>query len=107
MSETMNHPDEDLIHDLADDSPAAAIAVAYGPTLAELELALAAERDRLRPETIATVEANLAILNGAIREIEAALAADPAHRGNLESLDGLYQTKLGVMEQVVSLASGA
>ena len=90
-----------------DDSPAAAIAVAYAPTLAELERALAVERDRLQPETVATLEANLAILNRAIRDIEAALAADPAHRANLESLDAMYQTKLGVLQQVVTLASGA
>jgi anti-sigma factor RsiW len=90
----------------ADDSPAAAIMVAYAPTLAELERALVVERDRLQPETIATLEANLALLNGAIREIEAALAADPAHKGNLESLDGMYQTKLDVLQQVVTLASG-
>jgi len=92
---------------VTDEAPAAAIAVAYAPTLAELERTLAVDRDRLQPETIATLDANLAILNSAIREIEAALAADPAHRGNLRSLDGMYQTKVGVLRQVVTLANGA
>jgi anti-sigma factor RsiW len=89
------------------ETPAGAIAVAYAPTVAQLERILAAERDRLQPETVATVEANLVILNQAIRDIEAALAADPAHRGNLESLDGMYQTKIDVLQQVLSLTSGA
>jgi anti-sigma factor RsiW len=96
-----------VVATIADDSPAAAITVAYAPTLAELERALVVERDRLQPETIATLDANLAILNSAIREIEAALAADPAHRGNLRSLDAMYQTKVNVLQQVVTLASGA
>jgi hypothetical protein len=90
----------------ADQPPATAIAVAYAPALAELERILAEQRTELQPETIATLEANLAILNQAIREIEAALAADPAHRGNLRSLEGMYQTKLGVLQQAVTLTSG-
>ena len=91
----------------AEQPPAAAIAAAYRPALAELERVLEAERGQLQPETVATLEANLAILDQAIREIEAALAADPGHRGNLKSLDGMYQTKLGVLQQVVTLTRGA
>jgi anti-sigma factor RsiW len=91
----------------AEPAPASAIAAAYAPTLAEFERILAAERDLLEPETVATVEASLAILNQAIRDIEAALAADPAHRSNLKSLETMYQTKLGVLQQVVTLTTGA
>src|SRR5258707_1896825 len=39
---------------------------------------LAAERERLRPETVALVERNLAIIDAAIAESRAALARDPA-----------------------------
>jgi anti-sigma factor RsiW len=88
-------------------APSVAIAAAYAPALGELERILATERARLQPETVATVEENLRILEQAIREIEAALASDPAHRGNLESLEGMYQTKLGVLRQVVTLTTGA
>jgi anti-sigma factor RsiW len=88
-------------------APGAAITVAYAPAVTELERLLAEERDRLRPETVAVLEANLEILNAAIREIETALEADPMHRGSLRSLDGMYQAKLDVLRQAVGLSSGA
>jgi len=45
----------------------------------ELGLILAAERGRLRPETVALLERNLAVIDGAIAESRAALARDPAN----------------------------
>ena len=86
---------------------ATVIAVAYAPVFAELEGILAEGRDRLQPETIATLETNLEILNEAIRDIREALAADSAHRSNLRSLDGMYQTKLGLLREAVTLSGGA
>ncbi len=83
------------------------IAVAYAPVFAELEALMAEGRDRLQPETVATLEANLEILDGAIRDIQEALAADPAHGGNLRSLDSMYQTKLGLLRQAIDLTRGA
>lgn len=91
---------------LPDESPAAAIAFAYAPGLDELERILGEGRGRLQPETIATLETNLEILNTAIRDIQAALDADPAHRGNLRSLGGMYQAKLDVLRQAVVLSRG-
>ena len=44
----------------------------------ELGLIFAAERERLRPETVALLERNLAIIDAAIAESRAALARDPA-----------------------------
>jgi len=44
----------------------------------ELGLIFAAERARLRPETVALLERNLAIIDAAIAESRAALARDPA-----------------------------
>ena len=90
-----------------EESPATAIAVAYAPALAELERILEEDRSQLQPETIATLETNLEILNTAIRDIQEALAADPVHRGNLRSLDGMYHAKLDVLRQVVALSQGA
>ena len=83
-------------------APATAIDVAYAPVFAELERTLTEGRSQLQPETIATLEANLEILNAAIREIHEALATDPANRGNLRSLDGMYQAKLGLLRQARS-----
>ena len=88
------------------DPPATSIASAYAPALTELEGILEQGRDRLQPETIATLEENLEILNTAIRDIQDALAADPAHRGNLRSLDGMYHAKLDVLRQAVVLSRG-
>jgi predicted anti-sigma-YlaC factor YlaD len=45
----------------------------------ELGLILAAERGRLQPETVALLERNLAVIDGAIAESRAALARDPAN----------------------------
>ena len=45
----------------------------------ELELILAAGRARLRPETVALLERNLAVIDTAITESRAALARDPAN----------------------------
>ena len=93
--------------DLALGDPVTAIDVAYAPVFAQLESTLAEGRSQLQPETIATLEANLDILNTAIRDIHAALASDPANRGNLRSLDGMYQAKLGLLRQAVTVTSGA
>ncbi len=45
----------------------------------ELEPTLATERERLRPETVALLERNLAVIDAAIAESRAALARDPAN----------------------------
>lgn len=49
----------------------------YAEAVAELEALLEERRERLDPETIRTVEQNLAILDQAIAEIRAALDQDP------------------------------
>lgn len=45
----------------------------------ELSRILAVERERLRPETVALLERNLAVMDAAIAESRAALARDPAN----------------------------
>lgn len=52
--------------------------LAYHAAVADLERTLDEGRDRLAPETMATIERSLAIIDQAITEAEAALAADPA-----------------------------
>ncbi len=53
----------------------------YDQATAALTSALALERDRLRPETVALLERNLGVIDAAIRESRDALARDP---GNVE-----------------------
>jgi anti-sigma-K factor RskA len=56
----------------------AAVQADFDRTASELALICAAERERLRPETVALLERNLAIIDAAIAESRAALARDPA-----------------------------
>ena len=83
---------------------AASIVGAYDPVLAEMERLLEEGRGRLLPETIATLEESLRIIDGAIGEVQDALASDPGHPGVLRSLEGAYQAKLRLLRQAVVLA---
>jgi len=56
----------------------AAVQADFDRTTGDLGLIVAAERERLRPETVALLERNLAIIDAAIAESRAALARDPA-----------------------------
>jgi anti-sigma factor RsiW len=65
----------------------------------DLEQALAEQRDRLAPATIATLERNLAVIDRAIEESRAALAADPANRDLRALLLGAHRQKLHLLER--------
>ncbi|HEU0300447.1 MAG TPA: zf-HC2 domain-containing protein [Longimicrobium sp.] len=75
----------------------------YEKAITELQAALQARRGQLAPQTVATVEANLRIIDQAIRESRAALAADPNRPELAEMLSDAYDTKLDVLRQAVSL----
>ncbi len=51
----------------------------YDQAVAELQQTLKANRSRLDPETVRTVEANLAVIDSAIEQARRALRADPAN----------------------------
>ena len=57
----------------------AAVQADFDRATNELSLILAAQRGGLRPETVALVERNLAVIDAAIAESRAALARDPAN----------------------------
>lgn len=80
---------------------------AYEPAIREMEEALASDRDRLRPETVQTLEENLRIIDEAIREAHEALAADPGSATAARSLNGMYDTKVQVLRQATRLLQGA
>jgi len=65
----------------------------------ELERVLTEHRDRLAPTTIATLEHNLAVIDQAIEESRAALAADPANRDLRALFLGAHRQKLDLLER--------
>jgi hypothetical protein len=66
----------------------------------ELSALLAGQRDKMQPETIAKVERNLAIIDGAIAEIRQALAEDPGNEALRQLLKASYGQKSALVRQV-------
>lgn len=75
----------------------------YEEAIADLESVLQSQRSRMAPQTAATIEANLRIIDKAIQESRAALAADPNSAELTRMLSDAYDTKLDVLRQAVSL----
>jgi anti-sigma factor RsiW len=75
----------------------------YEKAISDLETVLRTQRGRLAPQTAATLEANLRIIDQAIAESRAALAADPNSAELTHMLSDAYDTKLDVLRQAVSL----
>lgn len=75
----------------------------YEKAIADLQAVLNARRGELAPQTVATLEANLRIIDQAIRESRAALAADPSRPELTRMLTDAYDTKLDVLRRAVSL----
>jgi anti-sigma factor RsiW len=75
----------------------------YEKAISELEAVLQTQRGRMAPQTAATLEANLRIIDQAIAESRAALAADPNSAELTHMLSDAYDTKLDVLRQAVSL----
>jgi hypothetical protein len=79
------------------------LSASFTSARSNLEAELDFELDRLSPEARATVEENLAIIRGAIREINAELAADPNNELLQELLLESYREELAVMRDVSEL----
>ena len=75
----------------------------YEKALGDLMAVLQARRGQMAPQTVATLEANLRIIDQAIRESRAALAADPNSPELTSMLSGAYDAKLGALRRAVSL----
>ena len=75
----------------------------YRQAIAELEAVLDQKRGRMAPETAATLEQNLRIIDEAIRQSREALAKDPNSRELTEMLSGVYEAKVSTLRQAVSL----
>jgi hypothetical protein len=68
-----------------------------------LERALADRRPMMLPETAATVEHSLAIIDDAIAEARAALARDPANHALVDALTRGYSTKIDLLKRATEL----
>ena len=66
----------------------------------ELAALLAAQREKMQPETVAKVERNLAIIDAAIAEIRQALAEDPGNDALRQLLKASYGQKSALVRQV-------
>lgn len=75
----------------------------YDKAIAELQAVLQARRGQLAPETVATLEANLRIIDEAIRQSKAALQADPNSRELTQMLTDVYDTKVETLQRAVQL----
>lgn len=75
----------------------------YRQAVDELALVLESRRGELAPETVATLERNLAIIDEAIAQSRAALEADPNSAKIAQMLTYAYDAKVETLRQAVSL----
>jgi hypothetical protein len=67
--------------------------------------ALEAHRDQLAPETLESVEANLAVIDRAVSEVRAALLRDPSNPELTRMLAATQRKKVDVLQRVVKLST--
>lgn len=79
--------------------------VEFENTVTALEAELNARRGSLAPETVATIEENLAIIDQAIAEARAALHADPGSADLSRHLSGVYRQKVDLLGSAVRIAT--
>lgn len=75
----------------------------YVKAISDLQAVLETRRGELAPQTVAALEENLRIIDEAIRESRAALAADPNSPELARMLSDTYDAKLNVLRRAVSL----
>ena len=81
----------------------AALEADYIRAADELSATLEARRSELSPETIATVERSLRVIDEAILEARAALARDPANPDLAQMLSATYRQKLDLLRRTAEL----
>lgn len=74
-----------------------ALEATYEDAIAELERAFERQQDMLAPDTRRVLEHNLAIIDRALAESRAALAADPANTALADVIRSGYERKLDVL----------
>jgi hypothetical protein len=79
--------------------------LAYARAATELREALNARRASLPPETLKTVDANLAIIDTALRSLRDALRKDPSNPELAHLLTSTHKKKLELLTRVTKLSS--
>jgi anti-sigma factor RsiW len=79
----------------------------YDAAIRDLEATLAARRSKLDTATVRSVVQSLAIIDGAIRQAEAALAQDPNSMYLNSHLEQALGRKLDVLRRVTTLATAS
>lgn len=85
-------------------APAPRFEARYVAETRELSDLLERQRELLAPETVAALERNLAIIDSAIADSRAALAADPSNAELELLLRAGYEQKVALLEQATRLA---
>jgi anti-sigma factor RsiW len=81
----------------------AAVDRSYVAVVEELTQTLQAQRARLAPSTVATLERTLRVIDDAIAEARAALAADPGNAALLDVLSANYEQKVQLLRRASEL----
>ena len=76
----------------------------YTQEVAQLEALIADHRDELAPNTVRILEKNLAIIDRAIEESSAALAADPGNEYLLEHLGRAFERKVDYLRNASDIS---
>lgn len=79
--------------------------VQYAGATAELNAALDQARQRLSPETVRTIERNLAVIDSALAETRRALAADSGNAALERLVIGTWQQKMDFLRRATALAT--
>ena len=95
------------VTDTADTAPVRLVSVPgqadYVAAIQELDALLRQRAGQLDPATAEVVRVNMAIIDQAIREAQAALAADPANGDLNQAVSAAYKSKINLLRQAVEL----
>jgi anti-sigma factor RsiW len=89
---------------LGTEEPVMAAERAYARAAVELMAALQEQRDRLPPETLASLERDLRSIDAALLQVQLALASDPANPRLNHLLASTHQKKVEMLQQVLRLS---
>jgi hypothetical protein len=79
----------------------------YAPSIAELRATLEQQRPALSPATVRVLENSIAVIDAAIEEARAALAADPANDALSGILSAQYEHKVELLQRATKLSSSS
>lgn len=88
-------------------APARFAVTYYDDAIVDLQETLAEERDKLDPETVRVLEANLRSIDAAIEQCRLALANDPMNPYLSEHLVAAKKRKLGLLRRAAAMSMSA